>query len=44
MKTVVIGKEKLSIEDIVAIAKKQVSVELDSSPEFQKKIDSGAEF
>ena len=44
MKTVVIGKEKLSIEDIVAIAKKQVAVELDSTPEFQKKIDSGAEF
>ena len=44
MKTVVIGSGKLSIEDVVAIAKKQVAVELDSSAEFQRKIDSGAEF
>ena len=44
MKTVVIGSKKLTIEDVVAIAKKQVAVELDSSIEFQKKIDSGAEF
>ena len=39
MKTVVIGSGKLSIEDVVAIAKKQVAVELDSSAEFQRKID-----
>ena len=44
MKTIVIGNRKLTIEDVVAIAKKQVLVELDSSEEFQKKIDSGAEF
>ena len=44
MKTIVIGNRKLTIEDVVAIAKKQVRVELDNSEEFQKKIDSGAEF
>ena len=44
MKTVVIGSEKLTIEQVVAIAKRQVNVELDSSAEFQKKIDAGAEF
>ena len=44
MKTVVIGNGKLTIVDVVAIAKKQVAVELDSSAEFQRKIDSGAEF
>lgn len=44
MKTVVIGSEKLTIEQVVSIAKRQVNVELDSSAEFQKKIDTGAEF
>lgn len=38
MKTVVIGSKKLTIEDVVAIAKKQVAVELDSSIEFQKRL------
>ena len=44
MKTIVIGSEKLTIEQVVAIAKRQVIVELDSSSRFQKKIDAGAEF
>ena len=44
METVVIGKRKLTIEDVVAVAKRQALVELDDSLEFQKMIDSGAEF
>lgn len=30
METVVVGSRKLTVEDVVAIAKKQVNVELDS--------------
>ena len=44
MDKVVIGSGKLTIEQVVAIAKRKVSVELESSPEFQKKINAGAEF
>ncbi|MBR4348257.1 MAG: aromatic amino acid lyase, partial [Fibrobacter sp.] len=44
MKTIVIGSEKLTIEQVVAIAKREAAVELDASPAFQKKIDAGAEF
>ena len=44
MDKVVIGSGKLAIEQVVAIAKRKVSVELESSPEFQKKINAGAEF
>ena len=44
MKTIVIGPEKLTIEQVVAIAKREVLVELDSTSKFQKKIDAGAEF
>ena len=44
METVVIGRKKLTIEEVVAIAKRKVAVELESTAEFQKKIDAGAEF
>lgn len=44
METVVVGSRKLTVEDVVAIAKKQVNVELDSSEAFQRMIDAGAEF
>lgn len=44
METVVVGSRKLTVEDVVAIAKKQVNVELDSSEAFQRMINAGAEF
>ena len=39
MKTVVVGPEKLTIEQVVAVAKREALVELDSSSQFQEKID-----
>ena len=44
MKTVVVGPEKLTIEQVVAVAKREALVELDSSSQFQEKIDAGAAF
>ncbi|MDR3248973.1 MAG: aromatic amino acid ammonia-lyase, partial [Treponema sp.] len=44
MTQVVIGENKISIEDVTAAAKKQQTLALNPSPEFAKKIDDGARF
>ena len=41
--TVVIGSQRLSIEDVVAIALQQHSVQLSAQPAFKQRIDKGAQ-
>ncbi|MCK9182233.1 MAG: aromatic amino acid ammonia-lyase [Fibrobacteraceae bacterium] len=43
-KIIEIGKDRLTIEDVVAVAKRQSSVKLSKDKEFVQKIDGGAAF
>ncbi|MBF9015480.1 MULTISPECIES: histidine ammonia-lyase [unclassified Oceanispirochaeta] len=44
MKTMKFDGNRLTIDDIEQIAKRNCSIELDKTPEYQRKIDRGAEF
>ena len=44
MNEIVIGEKRLTIEDIVAIAFRKKTVRLSCKPEFEKKIQAGADF
>ena len=41
-KTLIIGRDSLTIENLTAAAKKQIDIQLCDSPEFKTKIDAGA--
>jgi histidine ammonia-lyase len=40
----IIGKDRLTIENLTAAAKKKIKVQLDDSAEFETKINAGADF
>ena len=44
MKKIVFGNQRISIEDIELIAKKECEIELNRTPEFIQKINAGADF
>ena len=44
MKKIVFGEQKISIEDIELIAKKECEIDLNRTPEFIAKINAGADF
>ena len=44
MKKIVFGEQKISIEDIESIAKKECEIDLNRTPEFIAKINAGADF